>query len=154
MQHRISQSMVYQQCPRLVTHLMGLADVPAGTALSPALLHLVKLRASQLNGCGFCQKMHADEARVDGELQGRLDVLPAWRELACFSDQERVALAWTEALTLISNGGVNDALYQAAVDEFGESNLIELTTVILQINSWNRLAVSLQFQPDIHRQQD
>ena len=74
MLNRISQSTVYQQCPRLVTHLMGLAELPVSSSLSPSLLHLVKLHASQLNRCGFCQKMHADEARHDGESQGRLDV--------------------------------------------------------------------------------
>ena len=150
MLNRISQSTVYQQCPRLVTHLMGLAELPVSSSLSPSLLHLVKLHASQLNRCGFCQKMHADEARHDGESQGRLDVLPAWRELNCFTTRERAALAWTEALTLISNNCVSDAVYQAAVDEFGEAELIELTTVILQINSWNRLSVSRRFQPDVN----
>lgn len=149
MLNRISQSTVYQQCPRLVTHLMGLAELPVSSSLSPSLLHLVRLRASQLNRCGFCQQMHADEARHDGESQGRLDVLSAWRELNCFTTRERAALAWTEALTLISNDGVSDAVYQTAADEFGAADLIELTTVVLQINSWNRLSVSLQFQPDV-----
>ena len=150
MQQRISQSTLYQQCPRLVTHLTALAEIPHDTAMSASLLHLVRLRASQLNHCGFCQKMHADEAREEGESQSRLDVLAAWRELTCFTPRERVALAWTEALTLIHNGEVSDEIYQAAVTEFGEANLIELTSVILQINSWNRISVSLRFQPDIH----
>ena len=149
MQHRISQSSLYKQCPRLVTHLTALGDVPESAKLPPQLLHLVRLRASQLNHCGFCQKMHADEARADGELQSRLDVLPAWKELSCFTAEERAALAWTEALTLINDVEIADSIFQAALDAFGESGLIELTTVIVQINSWNRIAVSFRFQPDI-----
>lgn len=149
MQHRISQSSLYQQCPRLVNHLTALGDVPESAKLPSQLLHLVRLRASQLNHCGFCQKMHADEARSDGELQPRLDVLPAWKELSCFTAQERAALAWTEALTLINDVEIADSIFQAALDAFGESGLIELTTAIVQINSWNRIAVSFRFQPDI-----
>lgn len=149
MQHRISQSSLYKQCPRLVTHLTALGDVPESAKLSPQLLHLVKLRASQLNHCGSCQKMHADEARADGEVQSRLDVLPARKELSCFTEKERAALAWTEALTLINDAEITDAVFQSALDAFGESGLIELTTVIVQINSWNRIAVSFRFQPDI-----
>ncbi|MGD8174902.1 carboxymuconolactone decarboxylase family protein [Marinimicrobium sp. ARAG 43.8] len=149
MQPRISQPSLYKQCPRLVKHLTALGDVPENAALPAELVHLIRLRCSQLNQCGFCQKMHADEARADGERQARLDVLPAWRELSCFTEQERAALAWAEALTLISQKEIDDATFQAAVDAFGESGLIELTTVILQINSWNRIAVSFHFQPDI-----
>ena len=93
--------------------------------------------------------MHADEARADGELQSRLDVLPAWKELSCFTAKERAALAWTEALTLINHVEITDAVFQSVLDAFGESGLIELTTVIVQINSWNRIAVSFRFQPDI-----
>lgn len=149
MEHRISQSSLYEQCPRLVTHLTALGDVPEAANLPPRLLHLVKLRASQLNHCGFCQKMHADEARADGEVQSRLDVLPAWKELSCFTTKERAALAWAEALTLINSVEVTDNIFQAALDAFGESGLIELTAVIVQINSWNRIAVSFRFQPEI-----
>lgn len=149
MEHRISQSSLYEQCPRLVNHLTALGEVPEAANLSPRLLHLVKLRASQLNHCGFCQKMHADEARADGEVQSRLDVLPAWKELSCFTTKERAALEWTEALTLINSVEVTDNTFQAALDAFGESGLMELTTVIVQINSWNRIAVSFRFQPEI-----
>src|SRR5690606_34248637 len=102
MQHRLSQSSFYEKCPRLVTHLTALGKVPPNVNLSSQLIHLVRLRASQLNHCGFCQKMHADEARADGESQSRLDVLPAWKELSVFTENERAALAWTEALTRIS----------------------------------------------------
>jgi len=149
MEQRISQSSLYEQCPRLVTHLTALGDVPKAANLPPQLLHLVKLRASQLNHCGFCQKMHADEARADGEEQSRLDVLPAWRELSCFTPKERAALAWTEALTLINHVEITDTVFQDALDAFEENGLIELTAVVVQINSWNRIAASFRFQPEI-----
>ncbi|WP_339868208.1 carboxymuconolactone decarboxylase family protein [Pseudohongiella nitratireducens] len=147
MQPRISSSSLYRQCPRLITHLTALGDVPEQAAISPQLLHLVRLRASQLNGCGFCQHMHADEARQDGEAQERLDVLAAWREISGFSEQERAALAWTEALTLISQKPVDEAVFQAAKAALGEAGLIELSAIIVQINSWNRIAVGFGFQP-------
>lgn len=149
MQPRISQSSFYKMNSRLVKHLAEVGNVPADAGLDSKLLHLVRLRASQLNHCGFCQKMHSDEARSDGELQSRLDVLPAWKEVEFFTREERAALAWTEALTLISQHEISDDIYQAALEAFGENALIELTSVILQINSWNRIAVSFRFQPEM-----
>lgn len=151
MQPRISQSSLYQQYPDLVKHLTAVGDIVNDARLTPQLLHLVKLRASQLNHCGFCQHMHANEARADGESQARLDVLPAWRELSLFSDSERAALAWTEALTQVSKQPISAELFQNAIDCFGERGVIELTAVIVQINSWNRIAVSFCFQPDISK---
>ncbi|QJR82825.1 carboxymuconolactone decarboxylase family protein [Alteromonas pelagimontana] len=149
---RINQSSLYERCPRLVKNLTALGNVKAGSGIDPSLIHLVKLRVSQINHCCFCQHMHSAEARKDGELQERLDVLPAWQEAPCFSQKERAALAWAEALTLISNS-VTDAIYQQTVEALGEEGLIELTTVILAINSWNRVAVSLQFSPDMQSAQ-
>lgn len=149
MHTRISQPAVYQYCPRLAKHLVALGKVPDSAHIEPAVIHLIKLRVSQINHCGFCQHMHSAEARKDGERQERLDVLPAWREVACFTPKERAALAWAEATTLISQQAVNDEVYQNALAHFGEADLIELTGVILEINSWNRISVSLQFQPAI-----
>lgn len=146
---RISQAAIFEKCPRLVTHLTGLSKLSAKFTLDTSILHLVRMRASQLNHCGFCQHMHAQEARADGELQARLDVLPAWRELDCFTPTERAALAWTEALTLVQQSPISEQIYNEAVGVLGEQNLLELTTVILEINSWNRIAVSFGFQPDI-----
>lgn len=151
MLERISQSTFYQQCPNVVTQLTGLTEFAESSPLSPSLLHLVKLRASQINRCGFCQKMHADEARGDGETQDRLDVLAAWRELSCFTSQERVALAWAEALTLLSHSEITEDIYQNTLDTFGQQGLLDLTMAIVQINSWNRISVSLCFQPDIEQ---
>lgn len=149
MSQRISQQAVYRLCPRLAEHLVPLDTVAYGSAVTPTISHLVKLRVSQINHCGFCQHMHSQEARDDGEHQVRLDVLPAWREVGCFSEQERAALAWAEALTLLSQHPISDETYQNALTAFGEQDLLELTTVILAINSWNRVAVSMQFMPAI-----
>ncbi|WP_336274499.1 carboxymuconolactone decarboxylase family protein [Vreelandella indica] len=149
MSQRISQQAVYRLCPRLAEHLVPLGAVASGSTVTPTITHLVKLRVSQINHCGFCQHMHSQEARDDGEHQVRLDVLPAWREVACFSEQERAALAWAEALTLLSQHPISDETYQNALAAFGEQDLLELTTVILAINSWNRVAVSMQFMPAI-----
>ncbi|MGP9676659.1 MULTISPECIES: carboxymuconolactone decarboxylase family protein [unclassified Halomonas] len=149
MSQRISRQVVYKLTPRLAKHLVPLGEVAANSAVTPAIIHLVQLRVSQINQCCFCQHMHTQEARDDGEHQVRLDVLPAWREAPCFNKQERAALEWAEALTLISQQSVSDTAYQNALAAFGEQDLLELTTVILAINSWNRLAVSMQFAPDI-----
>lgn len=149
MSQRISQQAVYKMVPRLAKHLVPLGEVMPNSAVTPTINHIVKLRVSQINQCCFCQHMHTQEARNDGEHQVRLDVLPAWREAPCFNKQERAALEWAEALTLISQQSVSDSAYQNALAAFGEQDLLELTTVILAINSWNRVAVSMQFVPNI-----
>ncbi|KXJ60813.1 MAG: alkylhydroperoxidase [Alteromonas sp. Nap_26] len=151
MLERISQTTFYKHCPNVVAQLSGLTEFAESSPLTPSLLHLVRLRASQINRCGFCQKMHADEARRDGETQDRLDVLAAWRELSCFTAQERVALAWTEALTLVCNSEITEDIYQNTLEAFGQQGLLDLTMAIVQINSWNRISVSLCFQPDIEQ---
>ncbi len=149
MQNRLSPKQVFELCPRFLTHIPAIGETPKKLAISPQLRHLVKLRASQLNHCGYCQKMHSDEARNDDEKQSRLDVLPAWRELNCFTEEERAALAWTEAVTCISEEQPSDQVYTAALSVFGEQGLVELTALIIEINSWNRIAVSFGFQPEM-----
>lgn len=148
MSSRISQKSVYSLA-RIPQNLLALDAVSEGSSITKTIQHLVKLRVSQINHCCYCQHMHSDEARKDGEKQVRLDVLPAWREAPCFSSKERAALAWAESLTLISQNEVDDSLYQKVLSEFGEKDLLELTTVVLAINSWNRIAVSMQFVPSI-----
>ena len=149
MPERLSQSSFYKLAPELVKHLTALEQCDTPSALSPQLVHLVRLRASQLNHCGFCQHMHCDEAREAGEQQARLDVLAAWKDVDCFSAQEKAALAWTEALTLVHQSPLSDTIYQHAFNQFGEKGLIALTSFVLQINSWNRISVGFQFQPEI-----
>jgi len=149
MSTRMSQQSVYRLCPRLAKHLTALGNVASDSTVNRSIIHLVNLRVSQINHCCFCQHMHSQEARDDGEHQVRLDVLPAWREAPCFSTKERAALAWAEALTLVSQQAVSDNDYQNALAAFGEQGLIDLTAIIVQINSWNRVSVGFQFAPDI-----
>jgi AhpD family alkylhydroperoxidase len=148
MQSRITPKTLYKNCPRLVTHLTELGDVPKSAALPQKLQGLVKLRVSQLNGCGYCQHLYSNEVREDGETQARLDVLSSWRELTCFTSVEKAALAWAEALTLFSYLPIDNDVFLCAKNVFGEDTLIDLTSIILQINSWNRIAVGFRFQPD------
>jgi AhpD family alkylhydroperoxidase len=149
MSERISRTQVYKMQPALLQHLVALANAADASGLSAGLIHLIKIRASQLNGCAFCQHMHANEARKDGELQQRLDVLPAWREVgAVFTPAEQAALRWTEALTLVAHQGVSDADYAAVAAEFSEAQILDLSVLIVTINSWNRIAVAFHFQPD------
>ncbi|KPQ22230.1 MULTISPECIES: carboxymuconolactone decarboxylase family protein [unclassified Halomonas] len=150
MLQRLSPESVYRLCPRLPKHLHALGKVASDSAVHKTIIHLVNLRVSQINHCCYCQHMHSQEARDDGERQARLDVLPAWREAPCFNEEERAALAWAEALTLISQEMVSDDDYQNAITAFGEQGMMELTSVILEMNSWNRISVSFQFTPEIN----
>lgn len=149
MSERISRTQVYKMQPALLQHLVALAKAAEASGLPHSLIHLIKIRASQLNGCAFCQHMHANEARKDGEKQQRLDVLPAWREVgAVFTPAEQAALRWTEALTLVAQQDVSDADYAAVAAEFSEAQILDLSVLIVTINSWNRIAVAFHFQPD------
>jgi AhpD family alkylhydroperoxidase len=107
----------------------------------PKLTELVKLRASQINGCANCLNMHAFEAREKGESEQRIYLLSAWRDAPCYSDRERAALAWTEALTLIAQGTDHDAAYEGLKAHFTEEEQVKLTVTINVINGWNRIAV-------------
>lgn len=110
--------------------------------LERSLLRLVKLRASQINGCSYCVDMHAHEAREDGETEQRLYLVAAWKESPLFTARERAAFAWTEAVTQISQGGVSDELYALAQEQFSEEELVKLSMAVAVINTWNRLSVS------------
>jgi AhpD family alkylhydroperoxidase len=147
MQQRINQPDVYKLQPALLKSLIGLGDA-AASELEHSLIHLVKLRASQINGCAFCQHMHANEARKDDEQQHRLDVLPAWREVTIFSARERAALAWTEALTRLADQPVSDACFTEVRTQFSEKEIVNLSAAIATINAWNRIAVGFNFAPN------
>jgi AhpD family alkylhydroperoxidase len=112
--------------------------------LEPALLELVKMRASQINGCAYCLDMHAKDARAQGETEQRLYVLSAWREAPFFSEREREALAWTETLTQIADNPVSDGAYLSALKHFTEEELVELSLAIVAINGWNRLTTAFR----------
>lgn len=147
MQHdntRLSRDRVYTLQPAIPRALLELGK-DAAASLDPSLIHLINVRVSQINGCVFCLRMHNEEARRDGEQQSRLDVLSAWREASEFSARERSALGWAEVLTDISHKPVSDQVYREISDNFTEAELVNLTAVILQINSWNRMAIGFRF---------
>lgn len=126
----------------------GLEQANHGGPIEPPLYELVKIRASQINGCGFCLNMHHRDARKGGESQQRLDVLPAWREVELFTDRERAALALTEAVTLISVDGVPDEVWVQVRREFDERETAALIVAIATINVWNRFAIATRQQPE------
>ncbi len=120
------------------------------SGLEHPLLELVKMRASQINGCAYCLDMHSKDARAAGETEQRLYALDAWRETPFYSDRERAALAWTEALTEIRHG-VSDELYAATRKQFSEKELTDLSLAIIAINGWNRLAIPFRSTPGIYQ---
>lgn len=132
----------FPKAPELMKAQLALNKAVEESGLEHSLLHLIKLRASQINGCSYCVDMHAHEARADGESEQRLYLVAAWKESPLFSERERAAFAWTEAVTQISHGGVPDELYALARKQFSEEDLVKLTMAVAVINTWNRLSVS------------
>jgi AhpD family alkylhydroperoxidase len=127
--------------------MLGLENYVNNCGLEPVLLDLVRLRASQINGCAFCIDMHAKDLRAAGESEQRVYILDAWRESPFYSDRERAALAWTEAVTLVTAGHVPDEVYEQAHRHFSEEELANLTLAIVAINGWNRLNISFRTVP-------
>lgn len=127
--------------------MLGLERYLHSSGLDAPLVHLIKLRASQINGCAYCLDMHWKDLRAIGETEERLYSLDAWRECPYYSARERAALAWTEAVTLITNGHVSDAVYDEVRAQFSEKELADLTLAIAAINSWNRLAIAARTEP-------
>ncbi|HVH88492.1 MAG TPA: carboxymuconolactone decarboxylase family protein [Terriglobales bacterium] len=113
----------------------------------PSMLELVRMRASQINGCAYCLDMHSKDARAAGESEQRLYALSAWQETPFFTDRERAALAWTEAITLITSGHASDEVYEQVRRSFSEKELVNLTLAIVAINGWNRLNVGFRTVP-------
>ncbi|MEQ8327647.1 carboxymuconolactone decarboxylase family protein [Parvibaculum sp.] len=134
----------YKAAPAAYKPLIELQAYTDQCGLEPSLLELVKTRASQINGCAFCLEMHTREARAAGESEARLYLLNAWHESPLYTDRERAALAWTEAVTLVSETGVPDAAWKAVSAAFSEQEIANLTVAIGMINVWNRLAVSFR----------
>ena len=131
--------------------MRGLERYLQSSGLEEPLLHLIKLRASQINGCAYCLDMHWKDLRALGETEARLYSLDAWRECPYYSDRERAALAWTEAVTLVSNGHVPDAVYNEVQAHFTEKELADLTLAIAAINGWNRLAIAARIEPGTYQ---
>ncbi len=131
--------------------LLGLEGFVRKSGLEHSLLELVKMRASQINRCAFCLDMHSKDARAAGETEQRLYTLNAWEETPFFTDRERAALAWTEALTLVTEGHVPDAVYEEARKQFSEAELVNLTMAVIAINGWNRLSIAFRAVPGAYQ---
>lgn len=134
----------YQVAPHGADGIMELERYVHDSGLEESLINLVKMRASQINGCAYCIDMHSKDARSSGESEQRLYGLNAWRETPFYTERERAALAWTEAVTLVSETHVPDEVYEAAREQFSEKELVDLTLAVIAINAWNRLAISFR----------
>ncbi|MCV0397471.1 MAG: carboxymuconolactone decarboxylase family protein [Rhizobiaceae bacterium] len=134
----------HEAAPEIMQPVFRLNKAVDECGLEKSLLHLVKLRASQINGCSFCVDMHSREARQDGETEQRLHLVAAWRESPLFSERERAAFLWTETLTRLSDGPVSDKVYETARGQFEEEELVKLSVAVSMINTWNRLCVGFR----------
>ncbi len=134
----------YQASPKIIDSLSAFSDALASTFSDHKLKTLVELRVSQINGCAFCLDLHTNQAREQGEKQQRLDTLSAWREVTFFTEREQSALAWAEAVTLVSESRVPDDVYERALKSFSEAELVQLTGIIGAMNVWNRISVSFR----------
>ncbi len=137
--------------PEPLRSAMALEKYIHDCGIEPKLIHLLKLRASQINGCAYCIDMHSKDARANGEEEHRLYALDAWRETPFFSDRERAALEWTEAVTRISKTHAGDEVFEALQPHFSEKEIVDLTWIIAAINLWNRLAISFRLEPGHYR---
>jgi AhpD family alkylhydroperoxidase len=141
----------FQLSPKGYQAMLALGQVVDSCGLERPLLELVKMRASQINGCAYCLDMHSKDARALGETEQRLYLLNAWRECPQYSDRERAALEWTEAVTLVSESHVSDELYQRVKPHFTPEELTHLTLAIVTINAWNRLSISFRVTPGAYK---
>lgn len=134
-----------KNAPEAIKGLLEIEKYVEGSGLNRTVFELVKCRASQINGCAYCLDMHTKDARAAGETEQRLYLVSAWHEAPhLYTDKERAALAWTEALTLVSKNNIPDSLYEEVKKHFDENELIALTMAIVAINGWNRLAVAFK----------
>ena len=140
--------------PDVFQAMLGLAAGFEHSTLEPALLELVKIRASQLNGCAYCLDMHTKDARARGESEQRLYLLDAWRECPFYSERERAALRWTEAVTLIADERVPDAVYEDVRTSFSDDELLALTVAVASINVANRFNIALRTVPGAYQPND
>lgn len=137
--------------PEGVHALMELGKAINESGLEHSLQELVKMRASQMNGCAYCIDMHSKDARAAGETEQRLYALSAWEETPFYTPRERAALAWTEAITNIQQGHAPDEVYEEVRKEFSEAELARLTFVITQINTWNRISIAFRVEPGTYQ---
>src|SRR3989440_2499203 len=137
--------------PDAMKAMYGLEKYLAACGLEPSLIDLIKLRASQINGCAYCIDMHTKDARARGESEQRLYALDAWRETPFYTERERAALAWTEAVTLITDEHVPDAVYEEVRQHLSEEELVNMTLAVVAINGWNRFAISFRTVPGTYQ---
>ena len=137
----------YRAKPSAIKALVAVEEYIAKSSLEKSLAELVRLRASQINGCAFCVDMHTTDARKGGETDRRLAAVVVWRETPFFTDRERAALEWTEALTLVSHDHVPDAVWEAVHPHFTQEEIVDLTLLVSSINSWNRFAIAFRKMP-------
>lgn len=144
----------FQSAPATLKAMLGLSEAIAACGLEHSLLELVKIRASQINRCAFCLHMHTTDARKAGETEMRIYMLDAWRESSLYTDRERAALAWTEALTLVAETGAPDEDYALVQASFTEAEQVNLTLAIGLINAWNRLQVGFRAAHPVEKARD
>jgi AhpD family alkylhydroperoxidase len=137
--------------PGAARAMLSLEKYVQECGLEASLLELVRMRASQINGCAYCLDMHSKDARAAGETEQRLYLLNGWHEAPCYTARERAALAWTEALTLIADTHVPDAVYNEARQYFSEQELVNLSVAVVAINGWNRLQISFRAEVGAYR---
>ncbi len=145
MQPRFDIRRASQGARQAMMQLQAYIDNSSG--LEHSLLHLIEMRASQINRCAYCLDMHSKDARAAGETEQRLYGLDAWREAPYYTERERAALAWTEAVTLVTNGHVPDEVYEQAKKQFTDDELVNLTLAVVAINGWNRLSIAFRTVP-------
>jgi AhpD family alkylhydroperoxidase len=148
MEQRIN---TYEKAGGALQALFGLEKYLAKSAIEKDLQHLIKFRVSQINGCAYCLDMHSKDLRAAGETEQRLYMLDAWRESPFYTERERAALAWAEAVTLITDGHVSDEVYEQAKDQFSEEELIDLTICVTTINTWNRVSIAFRTTPGTYQ---
>lgn len=148
MEPRINHANV---APEAIQAMWEVENYVRRCGLEPGLLELVKFRASQINGCAYCIDMHTKDARAHGESEQRLYALTAWREAPYYTERERAALAWTEAVTEVSRTHVPDEVFDLVSQHFSEKELVDLTMAVVAINGWNRLAVSFRKVPGTYQ---
>jgi len=137
----------YQACPDAMKAMVGLEHHIGKSSLEKPLMELVRLRASQINGCAYCVALHSSDARKAGESERRLAAVVVWRETPFFTDRERAALDWAEALTLISQTHVPDEVWERVKPHFTPEELVDLTLLVSTINAWNRFAIAFRKTP-------
>jgi AhpD family alkylhydroperoxidase len=148
-QVRLDYAAFRKQAPTVADALTAISKTAKENGLEPDLIELLKIRASQINGCAFCLQYHLNEARKLGVAAEKLDLVAVWHEAGIYSKREEVALAWTEALTEVSRIGAPDELYADVVATFGDTQALFLTVAVATINTWNRIAIAFAFAPPI-----